>query len=211
MGGTDATGQEQVPSPQESLQVIDATVAEARRAFGFSDAPLYVAWGVAWVALFGAFQLVAAPAYAPLADLPLWVAGAVAAAAIAAASVFSAVHSARQSRGIGGASEAMGRRIGIGWFATFATATALVVLLDVDGPLTGAVFVFAAAVLYMGQGAVFTDDVQFGTGLWLAVANVVALAAGPELYSLLVAVLGGGGLLAAGMLARRRPAETPGG
>jgi hypothetical protein len=197
------------PSPQESLAVIDATLRDARQAFGFADAPLYLVWGLAWVILFAGIQLVAAPAYAPLSHLPLWTAGAVGAAAIGAAAVFSGVHGARQTRGIGGASQRLGRRIGVTWVATFASAGLMVGLLDLAGPLSGALFVFAVAVLYMGQGAVFADDVQFGAGLWLAAVNAAALLSGPELFNLLIAVLGGGGLLAAGALTRRRQVEAP--
>lgn len=118
--------------------------------------------------------------------------------------MFSGVHGVRQSRGIGGASERLGRRIGIAWVVAFATAGPMVGLLGLDGPLSGALFVFVVAVLYMGQGAVFLDDLQFGTGVWLAVSNVGALLFGPELFNLAAAVLAGGGLLAAGLVAGRR-------
>lgn len=117
-------------------------------------------------------------------------------------------------RGIGGASEALGRRIGISWAATFGSAILVVVLLRLDGPLSGALFVFAVAVLYWAKAGARRGVRRRRAALdrvWLAAVNVAALAAAPELYNLLAALLGGGGLLAAGVVAGRRPVEARGG
>jgi len=70
----------------------------------------------------------------------------------------------------------------------------------------GSLPVLITAILYMSGGAVWRDRHQFGFGVWLSVINGVGLLAGPGWHSLVISVLGGGGMLAtaAYLRARRR-------
>ena len=104
---------------------------------------------------------------------------------------------------------------GISWFVAFAGLVVLASRFDDllpdrhAGLLWGSLPVFVTAVLYMSGGAVWRDRHQFGLGVWLSLANVAGLVAGPGGHSLVICVAGGGGLLfAAG--AYRLSAARPG-
>jgi hypothetical protein len=99
----------------------------------------------------------------------------------------------------------MGRRLGLSWFAAFAAAGPLGALLDLDEHEFGALFVFVVALLYLGQGAAFADDLQLGVGVWLLAVDVVALAVGPAWFNLVLAVFGAGAFGVAAVVARRSP------
>lgn len=47
----------------------------------------------------------------------------------------------------------------------------------------------------MSGGAVWHDRSQFALGVWLSAINVIGVLAGPGWHSLVVAILGGGGML----------------
>lgn len=190
-------------TPAESLALIENTLRETRRALGFSDWLFYFVWGVAWAVAFTATHLARASDSAPLAGLSdvgvglLWI------GCIAAAVVATGVVVARTSHGMAGTTVRIGRRLALAWAAAFAAAGPLVGLLDLEDHEIGAFFVFVVALLYVGQGAAFLDDLQLGVGVWLLALDVVALAAGPEWFNLVLAVLGAGALVTAAAVARR--------
>lgn len=207
--GAEGGGESAPSDPRAALGIIEATADRAERELALHEGPLYVAWGIAWLVAFGVtfLQLDAGV----LSGLPAWTPSVLWPVAIGAAGIFSAVYSTPASRGVGGHSQRMGRRIGLAWPAAMALAIALLTALptlspaDSDVPwFIAVVFVFAAAVMYLGMGAVFVDDTMLGTGLWFGVLNAVAILAAPGWYGAIMAVGGGGGLLAAGALSRRR-------
>lgn len=190
-------------TPQESLAIVEEATARARAQLAFRDSVPLLAWGAAWTLGFGVTHLIVGGADPLLGAVPEWVAGAVWVLVIAAASLVSGVHGARHGAQLDGRSSRMGARIAICWAVALTGAFATIVALGLAAHEIGALFVFTVAVLYLGQGAVFVDDLMLGLGAWFLVLNVAALVAGPEVYSLLLAVGGGGGLLAGGLLARR--------
>lgn len=204
MIGTEArdTGDRE-PTPAESLALIDATLRQTRGALGLSEWPFYLIWGLAWGVAFTLTHLVTSSPGAPLAHLPVTVLGLVWPICIGAAIAATGWVAARTSRGVGGTSARVGRRLAVSWAASFPAAVAIGGLLGLSGHEFGALLVLVAALLYVGQGAAFLDDLQLGTGLWLLVVDVVALALGPARFNLVLAVFGAGGLLVAAALARR--------
>ncbi len=68
--------------------------------------------------------------------------------------------------------------------------------------LMSALPVFITGILYMSGGAIWRDRRQFTFGIWLSLINAAGLLAGPGWHSLIVSLLGGGGMLATAALQR---------
>jgi hypothetical protein len=200
-------------TPEESLALIEATQRETRGALAFSEWPVYLAWGVAWALAFSFTQLVVGGDDAPLGQLPEALVGVVWITCIVGAIAATAIVIARGARGVTGTSERIGKRIALCWAAAFTGFGLLGGLLGFEGHVSGALAVFVVALLYLGQGAVFLDDLMLGTGLWLLVVDVAAVALGPDWFNLVLAVFGAGAFFVAAFLARRgeqRPATSRG-
>ena len=75
---------------------------------------------------------------------------------------------------------------------------------DLQGLLWAGIAVGLTGVLHMAGGAIYLDRNLFALGLWISVINSPASSPGPGWHSLIVAVLGGGGMLVAGWLSARR-------
>lgn len=191
-------------TPERSLALIDATLRDTRRALGFSEWPIYLAWGVAWAVAFTVTHLVASEPAAPLADVPGAVIGLVWLSCLGGAVLVTCMVSARLGRGVTGTTTRIGRRLGVSWAAAMTSAGLLGDLLGLDGHQVGALFVFAVALLYVGLGTAALDDLQLAVGVWLLLVDVAALALGPRWFNLVLAVLGAGALLVAAAVAHRR-------
>lgn len=201
------TPQEPDPPPRsaaESLAIVEEATARARTELGFHDSTMYAVWGIAWLVAFGFTHLALGGDGPALGQLPRWTVGTVWMLAIGAGVIASSIYGARHSSALSGHSSRMGARIGIAWAVAMTATAASLVPLGLAEHEIGALFVFAVALLYLGQGSVFVDDVQLGIGVWLSALNVVALILGPQVYNLLLALGGGGALLVGGLLARRR-------
>jgi hypothetical protein len=192
-------------TPAESLALIDSTLRTTRDALAFSEWPYYAIWGLAWGVAFTVTHLARSTVDAPLAQMPDGAVGAVWLVCVGAAIAATGVIVAHGSRGLAGTTARMGRRLGLSWFAAFAAAGPLGALLDLDEHEFGALFVFVVALLYLGQGAAFADDLQLGVGVWLLAVDVVALAVGPAWFNLVLAVFGAGAFGVAAVVARRSP------
>jgi len=195
-------------TPAESLALIESTLRDTRHALGVSDWPFYLIWGSAWAVAFTFAHLVDGGDGAPLADVPEGSVGLVWLVCVGIATVVTGLVIRRYARGVAGSTARVGRRLGLCWFVAFSGAGVLAGLLELGDPGFGALFVFVTALLYLGQGSAFLDDVQLGAGVWVLVVDVVALAAGPEWFNLLLAVFGAGGMFVAAALAHRAQHRT---
>lgn len=189
--------------PQDQLRVVFTTLEQARRLFTPSGL-VYRVWGAAWIVGFGGTYATLAYGQDGWLGLPpSSLIGAVWMLALLIASITTYVHFARFSRERQVRSPS-GLRTGLAWPAVFALLVATMLVGDFGLGLNfGALAVYTVAVVYLFMGAAFFDDVLLGTGLWIGIVNVLSLAFG-VLYSLLMAILGGGGLIAAGYIHDRR-------
>jgi len=195
-------------TPAESLALIEATLRDTRGALGFSDWPFYLTWGIAWAVAFTFSHLVLASDQAPLADLPEGYVGLAWLVCVGGAGVVTGLVIRRAAHGVSGTTARVGRRLGLCWSAAFLGASLLAGLWELGDPDFGALFVFVVALLYLGQGAAFLDDLQLGLGVWLLAVDIAALAAGLAWFNLILAVFGAGGMLVAAGLARRAQLRT---
>jgi hypothetical protein len=196
-------GQDGPLDARESWKVARQARADAQRALRTDEWPIVTAWGTAWAVAFGWTGLVA-EGDPPVLGLPEWTIGLAWLLAIGGAVLFTGVYLARHSRGVGGRSEEVHRLTGWAWILSFAFAFSLVGLLDLRGPESGVVFVFTVAALYLVQAANERDRLFFGAGVWIGAVNVAAYGLMPTRYSLIMALLGAGGLLVSAVLLRRR-------
>ncbi|QBI20172.1 hypothetical protein ER308_11755 [Egibacter rhizosphaerae] len=197
------------PSPEESLALIDATDARARRELGGREAPIWYVWGLAWLLAFGVSYLAAEPP-APLGGLPDLVLALLWPAAIGGGIAFQSIYIARHTRGRGGRTVRQESRVGFAYGAAIVLTAALIPMLDLlpenpgDDPVVlwdaAMLFVFTLAVLFLVIGAYENDRLWTGSGLWLGAVNVLAALAFPDHYGALLAVLGGGGFVVGGVL-----------
>ncbi len=196
-------GQDGTLTPEDSLEVATRARADARRALRIEEWPIVAVWGVAWAAAFG-WTALTAEGDPPMIGMPDWSIGVAWLLAVGGAAVFTGSYFARHGRGIGGRSEEVGRLTGWAWMLSFTFAAVLVALLDLFGPQSGVMFVFTVSALYLVQAAYERDRFFFATGVWIGAVNVTAYGLAPTRYSLIMALLGAGGLLVAAALLRRR-------
>lgn len=202
------------PGIAESLELIDSTRAHAERELADRDGPVWHAWGLAWVVAFGV-SFLGDPAASRLA-VPDVVMALVWPVCIGAALVFTLAYQRRQHRGRSGRSEELDTRFGMAYFATMALAALLVPMLGLvpsaaDAPMVlweiGMVFVFAVSVIFLFDGAFRRDNPTMVVALWIGVVNAVSGLALIEWYGAVLAVLGGGALIALGAWRQAHPAR----
>lgn len=193
---------ERPPSLDESWAIIDAQRRQVRDTMRVDDRVVYTTWGVAWGVGYAAMFLAAGDDARP---------GAVGAVTfgvlVAAAVAVTIVHSVRRTHGMGGAQARMDAMLGASWSVGFLAVFAVsagVGRAGLEGPAAAIVFnavpCLVVACLFMGSGAAWHDVRQFRLGVWIAASvAVAALVGGSGLY-LVMAVLGGGGFLAAASL-----------
>lgn len=184
--------------PVESLQIIRETLLKVRRHLSAGSGPIYKAWGLAWMTGFVLTHLVV---HGPLRGVIAggWI-GVMWIAVTGLAGLYTHRYFERQPV----ATHARSRYL-LGWLAAFTlmgltAGSTGAAGLPADGLQFAMLAVFAAAVIYIVTGAILFDDVQVGAGIWLGLANVIALRLGGDAYPLAVALLGGGGLVLAGFI-----------
>ena len=118
--------------------------------------------------------------------------------------VVTAVHIARRTAGVRGTSATQGAMYGWAWFTGFATIGALGHALEragaSDAVLTVTMTIVPAlvvGVLYMAGGAIWQDRTQFTLGSWVVVVTIASAVVGPPHMLAVMALAGGGGMLAA--------------
>lgn len=206
----DERSEEQPPTPEESLRLIERERAAAERKLSTNPLVFYVPWGLVWLIGYGLFFLRYGPNGASLVSMPVFVPGVVLGTLIVLAIATTMYAGARASRGISGASDQRGLYYGLAWFLAFAMMGVLGGRLNDHLPDTEAALYWSATstsiltVLYMAGAAVWRDRSMFVLGCWVGVMNVIGVVAGVGWHSLLVSVGGGGGLILTGVVLRLR-------
>ena len=193
----------------QRARVLAATDVDGRLLFGV--------WGAAWLLGFGALYLVSGDR--PVIDGDPAVAGWLFAGVLVAAMVVTTVHVGRRTAGVHGTSAVQGAMYGWAWSLGFLGVFALASALRAAGaePVVVQAAMTVASpllvgVLYMAGAAIWQDRTQFALGAWILVVTVVAAFVGLP-HMLAVMALGGGGGMLAGAMAvavhRRRRAVAP--
>lgn len=205
-------------TPEASLALIHDQQRAARRRLDVDPAVLLVPWGIAWLVGYGLLFLRHGPDDRILVAMPSWLPLAVLFGLLVAAGGYSSITTCRAVRGVGGVSAERGAMYMWSWFVAFSAFGVIAPRFEEHLPdaqfglLMGSLPVFVTGILYMSGGAVWHDRSQFAVGVWLSAINVVGVLAGPGWHSLAVAVLGGGGMLAAALairLVRNRASGAP--
>ncbi|MET8120582.1 transporter [Micromonospora sp. NPDC005189] len=176
---------------------------------------VYWPWGIAWLVGFGLFFLRFSPGERELLRLPGWLPLTVLFALLLAAAAVQATASTRAYGQVTGDSARRGRWYGCAWglgsVSVYAGLGQITEHLphDLAGLLWSATAVGLTGALHMAGGAIWLDRDLFRLGVWISVINLAGAIAGPGWHALVVAVAGGGGILVAGALARRRQRHRP--
>jgi hypothetical protein len=171
--------------------------------------PVYLSWGLAWLAGHGAFALSSGDN--PLVGMPGWLPAVILGAGLSTAMVVTGGVTARASKGLTGAARTAGTLIGAAWAIGF-TALALFIV-GAAGQLgdqhlqtiawpTGSSLVIG--LLYIAGGVATRDIHQYALGTYLALVGTGAVfLADTGMYAAL-ATAGAGGYLVAAALEPRR-------
>jgi hypothetical protein len=193
-----------------------ALIAEQRRTMarglGANQVPVLVAWGVAWLAGFGAIYLTSGR----LQVMPDWAAGVILGVGFAIALTLSAVLPIRRRRGLTGPTRQVSVLYGWSWALGLAGLFAVNLGLDHHGlPLSVRPLVWSGSallvvgLLYLASGLIWSDRVQYGLGAWTLITGAGSVAAGtPANFAVLSLAGGGGFLLAAAVSLTARRSRT---
>jgi hypothetical protein len=193
-------------SAAESLQLIADQTAVARRGLTVDPLVFNLPWGVAWLVGFGLLYLRFGPDGRVLVHMPAWVPLTVMFVGMGAAAVITTVVPRRVGRHMSGPSSRQGAMYGWAWFVTFAAIGSTAERFGHQLPpaqeqlLWSWLCVLATGILFICGAAVFRQASLFVFGLMLVVLDVLGAYAGPGWHSLIIAVGGGGGMIALGVL-----------
>ncbi len=160
------------------------------------------AWGIAWVAGFGALWLI--DGLAPAFSLPAPVAVTIFVALLGAAIALSTVLGIRSGRGVRGTSgdAFTGAAYGATWMIGSLAVAGLgqgLIANGMSSALAGlyypAAFVIFSGVMYMLSAAIWRAAPMLVLGVWMLVVGVAAPFFGAPTHYLVLALAGGGGLL----------------
>lgn len=192
---------------QESLALIEEQSRAAARSLSIDPVPILGAWGVAWLAGFGAVYLASARGPGPF--LPTWAAGMVLGVLFAVAVVVSVGEGVRRRRGLEGPSRTISAMYGWSWALALAALFAVNIGLIHEGlptdlrPLmwSGSSLLVVGS-LYLAIGIVRTDRVQYGLGAWTLIVGAASVSAGAPANFAVLSLAGGGGFLGAAALSQ---------
>ncbi len=186
------------PTAEDSVEVIRQALARAHGLTAISPAPVQALWGLIWLVAFGFTHW--ASQVAPWTEERAGVAiGLTWLVLGVAGSVFSFLYFARAAGPRSGVQQSNGSLLAIAMAASFTGAAALPLVAGLTDHLVSAVIVLVVAVVYVVTGAVYGQRGQVWLGVWILATNLVATALGGEWYSLVMAIAGGGALLAFGL------------
>lgn len=193
------------PDAADALAIIAAqrAVADDTRP---SSALLFGVWGAAWLIGYGGFWLTARDDGSP--SLPAVV---VAIAGGVLAIVVTIVHVSRRTRGIAGASARQGALFGWAWPIAFLAQSMIVGGLgkagasdEVTSLAANAIAALVVGLLYIAGGLLWSSTAMYVMGGWMALVGAAAAVTGLPGSYLVMALAGGGGLLALGAVDRMR-------
>ncbi|MCY1137345.1 transporter [Actinoplanes sp. Pm04-4] len=192
--------------PAESLALIERERAQVGRDLSPDPRLMYWPWGIAWLVTFTLFFLRYGPDGRVFVDLPGWLPLVALAVCMIAAGIVTGVAGSRVSRRVMGPSNRQGAMYGISWSVAFTAFSVLfsqisdVLPEDKAGLLWAGGMVAVTGALHMAGAAIWNDRDMFILGSWTSLINIVGILAGPGWHSLIVAVAGGGGMMAAGLI-----------
>ncbi|MER6951102.1 hypothetical protein ABT294_44530 [Nonomuraea sp. NPDC000554] len=204
------TDDEQAPSPEETLRLIEEQHAATVRRLKGDPLTQYLPWGVAWLLGFTALFLHYGPDGRPLAPITQMQAVGVLMLAQVVAGAVVAYGITKASALVRGQSTARGAMYGYAWFAGMALMILIAIRLspllppDESGLLWASVSLLVVGVLYMAGGAIWLDWPTFFVGTWVVAVDGLGVLLGPAWHALLVAVLLGGGFIAVSLWLRWR-------
>lgn len=199
--------------PQAMLELLTAQQQRTVGATTVDESLLYLAWGIAILVGYVANYM---------GRVGLWGIGPTLGVVVAvgcglAAITLTAVHVAQRTRGMSGPANRQGTLWGIAWPALFAGEQLIAVGMARAGAsetvldlyYTGGAGLITGA-LYLSGGTLWDDPIMYRLGLWIlavfGAGTIIGLPAG----LLVMAVLGGGGLLVGAAVAKKRAASRPG-
>lgn len=203
--------------PGETLRLIHDQQERARKGTSPDGRALCAAWGVAWLLGYLCLYASASSQGRPEA-WAFWVFT----GAIAAAIVFTIVHSVTRTAGTRGTSARVGAMYGWSWMLGFIAFGLVLGGLgragasdEVMALASNAFACVVVGLLYLGGAAAFQDRSLFVLGSWMLLVAAVATFVGLPSTYLVMALAGGGGFLVmAGveqaLLTRRRRRATAG-
>ncbi len=192
---------ESAPDPASALSIIDAQRARAG-ATRPSGAVLFGLWGAVWLVGYGALWVTAREDGSPSGP-----AAAVAVAGGVLAVVVTIVHVQHRTRGIAGASARQGALFGWAWPIGFVAQSLIVSGLgragapdDVLALAANAIAALVVGLLYVAGGLLWSSTAMYLLGAWMALVGAAGATAGLPGTYLVMALAGGGGMLALGVV-----------
>lgn len=187
--------------PGVRLETIRETLDRVRRQLFCSNGPVYKVWGAAWLLAFVLTYWVERGAPAP------GLSGAVLAGVWIVITGIAGLYTLHYFRRQPVRSD-VGARFGLIWPLAFTMMGLTVGSLHAAGLIThgiafGVFAVLTLAIIFLVAGALLLDNLQLAIGCWFGVVNVIAMQFGFPAYALVAGLLGGGGLIAAGLISDR--------
>lgn len=194
-----------------ALTAIQDQQSTYRSRMEIRSAPIYVAWGLAWLVGYTVGWLGLGEDYSV--SVPHWF-GFI--ACLVAAGVFTLGYIARRARGVRGASSRFGASYGMAWVAAFALAAVLMSRLgsfldsvgtaqayEIGMIASNAIPCLIVGTMFMVGGALWDEPLITGMGGWVLAVTAVATFVGGSTMWLIMAVAGGGSFLVAAALSAR--------
>lgn len=196
--------------PAESLRLIERERAQAERVLTPDPRLFLWPWAFAWLIGFTLYFLRFGPDGRVFVDMPDWLPLTVLLVLTIGAGVLNGVIGARHGRWVSGKSSSQGTMYGVSWSIAFAGMSMVLARVSDYLPvpqvnlLWAGVMVGLTGALHMAGGAIYNDRSLFVLGAYISVVNMAGVLAGPGWHSLILAVLGGFGMLVAGWLSYLR-------
>ncbi|ACQ82268.1 conserved hypothetical protein [Beutenbergia cavernae DSM 12333] len=188
----------------ESLRILGADAARVRVRIEPDGRVLFLVWGIAWTIGYLTLWVASRDDGVP----PGW-AFVVFTAALVIAIVLTAVHIARRTMGVRGASAVSGAMYGWAWSLSFVMLGVLLRTMgehgaseELIGLMANGISCLIVGALYMAGAAIWRSWSQFALGVWIVLVGAVATLSGVPTAFLIMATAGGGGMLVGALLTR---------
>lgn len=205
----DRPGDDAGLAASDSLRLIREQQERARTALEPDARALYGVWGVAWLAGYLVLWFSTQGREQPE-PWAYWVF----AGALAAAVVFTMVHTMSRTAGTRGVSARAGAMYGWSWmlgFLTFSMFLGGLARAGADGEIMGLASnggaCLVVGLLYLGGAVAFGERSLFVLGAWILLVGAVATLVGLPLTYLVMAFAGGGGFLVMAVVEHLRVAR----